>query len=188
MRKGKTAKLAYGGIFTALSLIFLFLAGIVPKMEMVLYGISALMPALAIIENAAIEKRGSILPGLMVYVATVLLGILILPNKVAVLPYIIFFGIYAVVKFYIDKFNVKWVRGAFKAAYFAATFCIAYFALGGILLSEFELPDMMFPFLLAGAIVFMFLFDYIFSLAVSIYFRKIHPRAFRNIDEPLGEK
>ena len=184
MGKGSTAKLAYGGIFTAISLIFLFLAGIIPKMEMVLYAVSSLMPALMIIENAAMEKRGSVVPGVLVYVATVLLGVLVLPNKVALLPYVIFFGIYGVVKYYIDRFNNAWVRRAIKGVYFAITFCIAYFALGGLLLGDIDLPDLFFPLVLIGAVACMFLFDYIFSLGIQLYFQRIHPRAFRNIDVP----
>ncbi len=181
LNKG-TAKLVYGGIFSALSFIFLFLAGVIPKTEMGFYALASVMPALMIIECAGIDKKGRVLPGVLVYAVTVLMGLLLLPNKTALLPYVFLFGIYGVIKFYIDKFNSKGVRAGIKIVYFGGTFTIGYLFFKELLFSGFSLPALAFPLLLAGAVGFLMLYDYIFSLGLDYYFRRIHPRTFRNID------
>ena len=96
MTNKKTYRLALGGICLALTILFMFGASIAPGVELTLYAISSLFVAVMILESGV---KG----GVTLYIAAVLLGLLIVPNKVGVLPYVGLFGLYGIVKFFIEK-------------------------------------------------------------------------------------
>ena len=96
MKNKNVYKITLGGICLALTLVFMFGASIVPGAEMTLYAVSSLFIAVMIIETGV--KGGAAL-----YAAAVLLGLLIVPNKIGILPYACVFGLYGIVKFYIEK-------------------------------------------------------------------------------------
>ena len=93
MNRNETSTVALGGICLALTVIFLFGASFVPGAEMTLYALSSLFVAVMVIEKG--PKSGVIL-----FVAAVILGLLLVPNKLGMLPYICFFGYYGVLKYY----------------------------------------------------------------------------------------
>ena len=80
MKNKNVYKITLGGICLALTLVFMFGASIVPGAEMTLYAVSSLFIAVMIIETGV--KGGAAL-----YAAAVLLGLLIVPNKIGILPY-----------------------------------------------------------------------------------------------------
>ena len=86
-RSRKTNRLALGGIFLALTVVSLFIASVVPGIELTFYALSSVFIGLMILETG-------IGGGLLVYAAAALLGFLLIPNKAAVVPFIFFFGIY----------------------------------------------------------------------------------------------
>ncbi len=176
--KTGTNTLVLGALFSALSFVFLFLAGIVPGVEMTLYAIASAFPALMILEagRAAIRsgREPSAIPGILVYIVTALLGFFLMPNKLAVIPYALFFGIYGILKYYIEKFNNAGVRNGLKIVVFGGLFSVAYLFFRDLCFSSITLPDMAFPVLLILAVAVLMLYDYIFSLGISYYIRRIH--------------
>ena len=74
-----------GGICLALAVIFMFGASFVPGIELTLFLISSLFTAIMIIETGA----GG---GALVYGGASLLGLVLIPQKVALVPYIFCFG------------------------------------------------------------------------------------------------
>ena len=85
-----------GGICTALAVIFMFGASFVPGIELTLFLISSLFTAVMVIE-------AGVAGGLSVFAAASLLGLILIPNKLALIPYVFCFGYYAVLKYYIEK-------------------------------------------------------------------------------------
>lgn len=81
MERTKTFKIALGGICLALTLIFMFGASFVPGIELTLFAIASLFTAVMIIETGV----GG---GIMLYIGAALLGLILLPNKPAMVPYI----------------------------------------------------------------------------------------------------
>ncbi len=178
-RTSATKQLAYGGVFSALSFVLLFLACVVPTLEMTFYAAASMMPAFMILEYAFSSKKATATPGVLVYVTTVILGFLLIPNKVAILPYALFFGIYGIIKYYIEKFGNRWVMLALKLIIFGGLFSTAYFLFKELLISSLSLPDTVFPVMLFGALIFLMLYDYIFSMAIAYYLNRVHAPAMR---------
>ena len=81
MKQNRTGKIAMGGICTALAVIFMFGASFVPGIELTLFLISSLFTAVMVIEAGAAG-------GLTVFAAASLLGLILIPNKLALIPYI----------------------------------------------------------------------------------------------------
>ena len=85
MKQNKTGKIAMGGICTALAVIFMFGASFVPGIELTLFLISSLFTAVMVIEAGAAG-------GLSVFAAASLLGLILIPNKLALIPYVFCFS------------------------------------------------------------------------------------------------
>ena len=92
MANKKTFKIALGGICLACTVLFMFGASIVPGVELTLYALSSLFIAVMIIETG-------IKGGIGLYVAAILLGLLIVPKKLGILPYVCLFGLYGILKY-----------------------------------------------------------------------------------------
>ena len=88
-----------GGICLALTVISMYASSIVPGIELTLLAISSLFTAVMLIETGV---GGA----LLLYGASLILGIALIPNKLAVLPYGFFFGYYGILKYYIEKITV----------------------------------------------------------------------------------
>lgn len=98
MAKTRTSNITKGGLYTALSLLFIYLSNILPTNKFfILVIVSCIIPISIITTNL----RNSI----TIYAATSLLSLLLLGIKLNVLSYIIFFGSYGFIKYYIEKVN-----------------------------------------------------------------------------------
>ena len=164
-RKG-TNTIALGGICLALTIVFLFGASFVPGIELTLYALSSLFVAVMVIERGPKS-------GIMLYVAAVILGLILVPNKLGMLPYICLFGYYGVVKFYIEKSLRRPVQLAAKAVLFAVVMAIALWGTKGLLFGNIQLPDYSTVIIFAGGIVMMMLYDAIYTFAIRIYRERV---------------
>ncbi len=161
MRKD-TYKIALGGICLALTVAFMFGGSIVPGVEMTLYAISSVFIAIMIIETG-------IKGGIGLYVAAVLLGLLIVPNKLGILPYACLFGLYGLVKYFIEKIRNPIGQVALKVIFFGAAVTAGLTAFQGMLLGNIELPDFPLAVLIIAGILFLLLYDLIYTLLIRIY-------------------
>ena len=78
-----------GGICLALTVISMYAASVVPGIELTLLAVSSLFTAVMLLETGV---GGA----LLLYGASLILGIALIPNKLAVLPYGFFFGYYGI--------------------------------------------------------------------------------------------
>ncbi len=161
MRKD-TYKIALGGICLALTVAFMFGGSIVPGVEMTLYAISSVFIAIMIIETG-------IKGGIGLYAAAVLLGLLIVPNKLGILPYACLFGLYGLVKYFIEKIRNPIGQVALKVIFFGAAVTAGLTAFQGMLLGNIELPDFPLAVLIIAGILFLLLYDLIYTLLIRIY-------------------
>lgn len=166
MNSKRTYKLALGGICLALTLVFLFGASVIPGAELTLYAVSSLFVAVMMIESGI--KGGAAL-----YAAAVLLGLLIIPNKLGILPYVCLFGLYGMVKFYIEKLRHPAAQIAVKILFFGAILAAALTVFRELLLGDIQVPDMPLGILLGGGILMMLLYDLIYTLLISIYKERV---------------
>ena len=161
----RTGKIAMGGICTALAVIFMFGASFVPGIELTLYLISSLFTAVMVLEAGAAG-------GLSVFAAASLLGLILVPNKLALIPYIFCFGYYAVLKYFIEKAKSGVLQITLKAIYFAAVLFIVLFLFKSVLVSGIHTPDWPAGGLFAAGIVMMMLYDYVLTFLIGWYRRR----------------
>lgn len=153
---------ALGGVFLALTVAFLFGASFVPGVEMTLYAFSSLFIAFMIIEKGPRE-------GIILYVAAVLLGLILVPNKLGLLPFIAFFGYYGILKYYIEKLQRPVVQVIVKIVFYALIMLAALKLGGELLFDSAGIPGIPDAVIYIGGILMMVVYDLIYTLAIKIY-------------------
>lgn len=154
-------ELALAGIMTAVTVILLFAAMIIPNMKLVFYGLSSLPMAVLLLET---NRR----TGIMFYIATAVLAMVLLPDKTAALPYVTVLGLYGLTKAIAEKFPNRVVEWIIKELYFNATLFIY-----GLLIYKIFIPDITFPIpiwaiVICAEVIFV-AYDYIYSICVWYY-------------------
>ena len=170
MKSSKTIKIALGGICLALTMVCLFGGSIVPGIELTLFAISSVFTAVMVLEAAV---KG----GLLLYVAAVLLGFAIIPNKLAMIPYTFLFGYYGIVKYYIEKLSSRWIQLSLKSGFFAVLLTIGLLGFKQLLMGSIHLPDYtsLVRAIIAG-VAFLLLYDFVFTALILFYQRRIKGR------------
>ena len=154
-----------GGICTALAVIFMFGASFVPGIELTLFLISSLFTAVMVLEAGAAG-------GLSVFAAASLLGLILVPNKLALIPYIFCFGYYAVLKFYIEKIKSGVLQMTIKVVYFAAIVLLGLLVFKSVLTAGIHMPDWPVAGLIIAGIVILVLYDYVMTFLINWYRRR----------------
>jgi hypothetical protein len=106
----KASNIAKGGLFTALTILFLYLSSIVPINRFYLLGLAACIIPLSILTT---NVKNSIL----VYIASGLLSLLF-GFRGSAIAYIIFFGLYGFIKYYVEKLRRAPLEFVLKLAFF----------------------------------------------------------------------
>ncbi|MBD5588572.1 hypothetical protein FDF50_11605 [Clostridium botulinum] len=108
----KSSNIAKGGIFTAISFLLIYLSTILPVNKL-----SLLATASAIIPIAIISTNAK--NGFLVYLSTsILCSIVIGISRISVIFYIVFFGLYGIIKYYIERLNKLYIEIILKFAFF----------------------------------------------------------------------
>ena len=112
-------RVALGGIVSALCLVTMFLAGILPVLYLLLPGIAGILLMIIAVEVSTGWA-------FLTYIAVSLLAMFVTFDKEAALIFILFFGHYPIIRFYIQKITLKPFRLFVKLIIF--NICIlAYF-------------------------------------------------------------
>ncbi|WP_160672890.1 hypothetical protein [Clostridium sp. C8-1-8] len=161
----KASHMAKGGIFTALSVIFLYLSGVLPTNRLAFIALASILIPISIMAT-------SISTSVLIYVSTSILALL-LANKLTAFLYIIFFGSYGFIKYYIERINSILIEYVLKIIFFNLCFFVIY-----KLYSVFLITDAMKKvpvwLLIIGAQVGFLVFDYALTIAITAYIRKFH--------------
>ena len=174
-----SSRVALGGMMGALSLVCLLLT-LFPYATYALPALAGVCLFPVVIECG---KRY----GLMVYIATALLALLITPDVEAKLLYVVFFGYYPLVKSVAESRRHRVGEWVIKLAVFNIAVVAAYAVMAqvGLSLEDFAisgvplpLPVILVLFLLAGNGVFV-LYDIALTRALPLYFGRVQPRLRR---------
>jgi len=156
---------AFNGILAALLVITLFFAVYSPTGRFSLYTLSSFYVSILIIEFGT--KNGWVF-----YVATNILALLLVPDKLGVLPYTFFFGLYGLVKYYIEKLGKIVPEYVLKLAFFNVCLGAGFVFLKSVLLGDIDLKIS--PWILVPALEIVFIiYDYVYSLLVQYYWSKL---------------
>ena len=161
-----TNTVALGGICVALATVFLYLSSIVPGAELTLYALSSVFVAIMI------EEKG-VPAGLLVYAAAGILGFILIPNKLGILPFALFFGIYPAVKFYVERLKSRPAQFGVKTACFCVMLAVTYALFMELFFGN--LKEHGFPMYLALPVLaaMLFIYDYILTMVIKLYRRRI---------------
>lgn len=165
MKQNNTRKIALGGICTALAVIFMFGASFVPGIELTLFLISSLFTAAMVIEAGPAGGAG-------VFAASSLLGLILIPNKLMIIPYVFCYGYYAILKFYVEKIKSGAVQMLIKVIYFAALICSGMLLFRSVLASSIHMPDYPVIVLIIAGVVMMILYDFVMTFLINWYIRR----------------
>lgn len=115
----KSTNIARGGLFTALGVLFIYLSTVIPTSRLYVLGLASCIVPMSIMMT-------NIKNGFIVYAATSLLSLLIVGFKGNVIAYIIFFGLYGFVKFYIERLRNMTYEIILKLLFFNLALGIIY--------------------------------------------------------------
>lgn len=158
-------RVALSGILGAFAVICLFLAAILPTGRLGFYTLSSFFIAVIIMEYGAKA-------GWLFYVATGILSFFIIPDKLGVLPYVFFFGIYGVVKYFIEKLDKFVPELLIKLVFFNLCLGAAYLLLRQIFADAIAIKLPWYALLAAAEAAFVF-YDYLYSLFIAYYRDKL---------------
>ncbi|NLM77648.1 MAG: hypothetical protein GX173_06125 [Ruminococcaceae bacterium] len=172
-RYRSTKTIAYGGMLSALIMLAVSTAAWSPTAKMALFSLTSLGIAIAVIEI-------SLIGGFVVYGATALLC-LAWPGYLSAWPYVVFFGIYPLVRALVDRkclpgparlIRVIW--GSLLA--FSAVAVMSHFMLQQnqvLQVTINRLGKAAYPVLILLTVVGVLLYDFTLSLLISFYSRRL---------------
>ena len=132
------------------------------------------MVAVAGLAPAAAVVSGGLATGFLCCAAAGLLGLFLVPNKGCAVLYLLFFGLYPMVKSLIERLHKLAPEYALKLVFFNAVLALTLFGF-----SQFLLPMLpaflqrVLPVFVVGNLVFL-LYDYGFSKLITFYAARIH--------------
>jgi len=156
------------GILSALVVLALVLESIAPTGRLGFYVLAAFILSVILLECGIRFAWAG-------YVVTSVAGFIAVPEKLNIIPYIAFFGIYTVLKYHIESLRVVWLEIVLKLAAFNLFLWPAW-SLAKTFLPEALTMGWGVP--AAGAVlqILFLLYDYLFTLWIRYYFEKIAPR------------
>ena len=161
----KAKTIALGGILGALAVICLLLADVLPASKISLYALSSFFISVIIIEMG-------VRAGWIFYAATSLLGFVVVPDRISILPYVLFFGAYGIIKFYIEKLDRIVIEYILKLIFFNACAGIMLFAAGSLLDAGPVIAFSWWWLVIAGEIIFL-VYDIVYTLFINYYRNKL---------------
>ncbi|OHW62339.1 hypothetical protein EUAN_14100 [Andreesenia angusta] len=168
MRNRKTRDISRGAMITVLSVVVLYLSTVLVTTKLSLLAASSVLVAIAVVET-------DLKVGALVYAASSALGFALVPDKLFVLSYIFFFGVYPLAKYAIERLNRFELEWLIKAIVFNVLAFLGY-SVGKLFLSEqLKLPLSIWIVVMVSEILFV-VYDYAMSLAISYYIERIKPK------------
>lgn len=163
----KSKDVAYLGVLLGLNQLFIILSSVIETNTIFLFSVAALLVGIVIVEFGG--KSGAIF-----YIASCILGFFLTFNKVELITYIIFFGLYSLVKYILEiKIDNKYILYGAKLVYFNAALIAMYFTVR--LFTPLKLKWWM---ILAGQVLFI-VYDYAFTIFITAYIKNIKPKIHR---------
>lgn len=164
MRQKKRAiSITIPAILAGVGLLLLYLSALAPSGRWAVVAVAGLLTAAAVI---TVGLWG----GLACYAVTGLLGLLLVPDRLNVLLYLLFFGIYPVIKSLLERICPQWLGFLGKLAFFNGVLTVFFFAFSALFLPALPeaLTDRSWLLYLAGNVVFI-VYDFGFTKLISFY-------------------
>lgn len=163
--KGSTKRLALSAVLCTLGVVMLALGSVLSALDLTMVAMASALIFFAVLELGNPYQY-------LIYAVTSLLAMLLLPDKYAAFLYLIFGGIYPIIKSFIEKWGrvIPWV---IKALYFNAV--ITAMVLGSKYLFGIDDETLSLGIYLLGNLAF-FLYDIAMTRVLSVYLSKLRKK------------
>lgn len=155
------------GILLAFTIICVFLAANLPTSRLSLYSVSSLFIAVIIIEFGTKA-------GWSFYLASAILSAVLLP-RLEVIPFVVFFGMYGLIKLYAERLRSRAAEYLVKLVYFNICLALGLFFLKELILDGVGLTMPVYIAAALSEVVFV-VFDYVYTLFIRFYASKLKPK------------
>lgn len=152
--------LALGGMMSILSVFCLYMVAIIPTARLFFFFLASMIPAVVVLKTNTTTAMIS-------YGAVVCLSLVLLPRRIFLIPYIAFFGYYAILKLHLEKLSL-WMELVLKILLFniAIYICsILYKLFFQVTLAAFNMPQIV---LMAVGTLGLLAYDYLFSYFITV--------------------
>lgn len=154
-------------VLAALGVLFLYLSSMAPTGRWGLVAVAGLLPAAAVVSL-------DLWAGFATYAVTGVLGFFLAPDKLNILLYLLFFGIYPMVKSLAEHIKPVWLRYLAKLAFFNGILTLFLVAFSGLFLPALpaaaaERTWLLYP---IGSAVFL-VYDLGFTKLVALYVARV---------------
>lgn len=164
--KTSTKKLALCAMLTAVSVVFLYAASVLPTAKIAVTAMAGLLPAAAVITCGLGWGTG-------LWAATAVLALLLCPQKDAAMAYLLVLGHYPMLKSLIERLDKLWVEWVLKLGLFYALLLGFYFAFRALFLQLITPPaELLVVFFLGCGAAFV-VYDIAFSRLIALFIRRV---------------
>lgn len=159
-------RITTNAFLVALTIVILYLNFILPISTISILTLSSFIIPITLIRN-------SVKDAILVYISSSIISFFLIPLNIS-LMYIGFFGIYGLIKYFIEKLNKLYLEVFLKLLFFNFIFLLgflffkAFFPISIIKIS-------IWLFIILSEIIFL-VFDYALTLLISFYLEKLHKR------------
>jgi len=158
-------KISLGGILTGLTMIALMAASWLPTSKLFFLAVSSLFSSIIII-------KVDLASALLLYGATAVLAFFIVPSKTIFIAYLLFFGLYGIIKFLCEQLHNPIMSWAAKIIAFNISLLVAYFIAEFVLSNEFSAKLSLPVLWLIGQLIFI-VYDSAYTAFIGFYYEKL---------------
>jgi len=161
-------------MFASMSLLFLYLASVLPTMRIAMYFLSSVFVMGLVIE----EEIGL---AVLMYIGVSLMSLLLMPNILRVLPYVFFFGHYGIGRYYIQtRIKDKIAGYIVKLLYYNVALGLVYLLAQQIIYEDVLSTGMAFWLFVVLAEVAFVIYDFLFDKVTKFYFNNLRRWLMKN--------
>ena len=161
-------------MFASMSLLFLYLASVLPTGRIAMYFLSSIF-----IMGLVIEEEIGL--AVLMYIGVSLMSLLLMPNIIRVLPYVLFFGHYGIGKYYIQtRIKDKVAAYIVKLLYYNVALGLVYLLAQQIIYEDVLSTGVAFWLFVVLAEVAFVIFDFLYDKVSSYYFNNLRRLLMKN--------
>jgi hypothetical protein len=153
-------KITYSGILLGLNIVLLLISNLISINTMFFMGLASLIISVIVMEYG-------VNTGVVFYIASIILSFVVMPNKAQWLLYILTFGIYGLVKYFIEKGRPIYIEVILKLIFANLVAVILYLILKNIVIIPINIIT-----IIVYQVAFL-VYDYVYSLFIEYYNEKI---------------
>lgn len=163
----KSKDVAYLGVLLGLNQLLIILSSVIETNTIILMSASALIVGVVVV-----EFKGK--TGIVFYIASCILGFFLTFNKIEIITYICFFGLYSIMKHYIETktFNI-YISYCVKITFFNFSLLLMY------LIVKFFISLPLTWWMILAAQAMFIVYDYAFTIFINQYISIIKPKIKR---------